>query len=52
MIAWPPTQELFCEYVRRRLAQRHAWLITLYSNAANEHSRRMVDRLARQWGMA
>lgn len=52
MIAWPTTQELFCEYVRRRLAQRHAWLITLYSNAANEHSRRMVDRLARQWGMA
>lgn len=51
MITWPTTQELFCEYVRRRLAQRRAWLVTLYSNAANEHSRRLVDRLAKAWGI-
>ena len=51
MIAWQRTDEPFCAYCRRRLAQRQAWLVTLYARAANEHSRRLVDRLAKQWGM-
>lgn len=49
MIAWRNT-ERFCNYCKRRRQQRLDWLVVLYANAANEHSRRLVDKLAKAWG--
>ena len=48
MIAWT-RQERFCAYVERRRAQRQAWIQNLRSNAQNEHSRKLADKLAKAW---
>lgn len=48
MIAWQRNQT-FCEYIRRRRARRRTMLATLYANAANDHSTKLVDRLAKAW---
>lgn len=48
MIAWT-RQERFCAYVERRQAQRQAWIADLRHNAANPHSMKMADKLAKAW---
>ena len=48
MIAWD-RQEPFCNYAHRRRQQRLQWIATLRSNAANEHSARLADKLAKAW---
>lgn len=51
MIAWQRDEERFCAYVRRRIAQRRRWIMLLYASAANEYSRALAAKLARQWGI-
>ena len=48
MIAWT-RNETFCRYIQQRRRRRAAMLEALYRNAANEHSRQLVDRLAQRW---
>lgn len=49
MIAWQPNREPFCAYVRKRWRRRRAMLDDLRKHAANDTSRRLVDRLAKDW---
>ena len=49
MIAWQPGRETFCTYVYKRWRRRRAMLDDLHKHAANDTSRRLVDRLAKDW---
>ena len=49
MIAWPQGRETFCHYVEGRQARRREMIATLRSNAQNEHSRKLADKLAKAW---
>lgn len=48
MINWD-RRETFCHYCTRRQQQRQAWIATLRSNAQNEHSARLAEKLAKAW---
>ena len=51
MIAWQRSSEPFCAYCHRRRDQRRRWIMLLYASAANEYSRALAAKLARQWGI-
>ncbi len=49
MIDWNPQRQTFCAYVHRRWRRRRAMLDDLRRNAANDTSRRLVDRIEKDW---
>ncbi len=49
MIDWNPQRQTFCAYVHRRWRRRRAMLDDLRRNAANDTSKRLVDRIEKDW---